>query len=340
MDVYVLDTSFDAVEIIDEYESFIWTERYSEYGDFTLVTQPTIKMRLLLKTGTFLSIVESKRVMIIEDVLVESVDGKNILTVTGRSLESILEYRAVRPGQYEWYVRSTIGDIVRDMVWRICVVANALSPNDVIPNLMSINESTSTKIVDTTIAFKPVYTAIKELCDSDELGFKITLRDESPRLVFSVYSGEAKPNIVFSSELDTLIDQSFLLSQKTYYNIAYVYGKNGVQIVAAPGVDVTVQGFDRRVLVVDANDIDPANMTATEYTNMIKQRGLEALAKNQYTKTFDGTLPEDSPFRYETHYSQGDVVVIADGVNTRSVRITEYIWACDENGESAYPTFT
>lgn len=37
MDVTVLNTNLDAVSIVDVYESFIWTDRYYEYGDFELL---------------------------------------------------------------------------------------------------------------------------------------------------------------------------------------------------------------------------------------------------------------------------------------------------------------
>jgi hypothetical protein len=36
VDIFVLDTEFRPVSIIDVYESLIWTDRYDEYGDFEL----------------------------------------------------------------------------------------------------------------------------------------------------------------------------------------------------------------------------------------------------------------------------------------------------------------
>ena len=41
MDLIVLNTNLDAVSIVDVYESFIWTDRYYEYGDFELFTSMT-----------------------------------------------------------------------------------------------------------------------------------------------------------------------------------------------------------------------------------------------------------------------------------------------------------
>ena len=36
VDVYVLNTDFQIVGVIDVYESFIWTDRFYSYGDFEL----------------------------------------------------------------------------------------------------------------------------------------------------------------------------------------------------------------------------------------------------------------------------------------------------------------
>ena len=42
MDILVLDKNFDTQAIIDTYESFNWTDRYNEAGDFelTMVLSP------------------------------------------------------------------------------------------------------------------------------------------------------------------------------------------------------------------------------------------------------------------------------------------------------------
>ena len=36
MEIYVLNTNFESVAVVDEFESLIWTDRYDEAGDFEL----------------------------------------------------------------------------------------------------------------------------------------------------------------------------------------------------------------------------------------------------------------------------------------------------------------
>ena len=41
MKAYVYDTDFNLVAIVDRFETFIWTDRYAEWGDFELYTPIT-----------------------------------------------------------------------------------------------------------------------------------------------------------------------------------------------------------------------------------------------------------------------------------------------------------
>ena len=36
MDIWVLDRTLEANDIVDTFNSLIWTDRYDEYGDFVL----------------------------------------------------------------------------------------------------------------------------------------------------------------------------------------------------------------------------------------------------------------------------------------------------------------
>jgi len=46
MDVLILDDQIRPIDIVDEYISLVWTERWDEMGDFELVTlsPPTTKI--------------------------------------------------------------------------------------------------------------------------------------------------------------------------------------------------------------------------------------------------------------------------------------------------------
>ena len=82
------------VQLIDTFESFIWTERYSDLGDFELVIKSTPITRNLLTEDTKILCDKSERVMIIESVEDKNdADGNMILDVKGHSLETIMNDR-------------------------------------------------------------------------------------------------------------------------------------------------------------------------------------------------------------------------------------------------------
>ena len=96
MDLLVLDKNFTAIAILDSYESFIWTERFNEYGDFELYLPANSYFLEILKPDYYLQRNDSERLMIIEEIQIKTdVDEGNHLTITGRSLESILCRRIV-----------------------------------------------------------------------------------------------------------------------------------------------------------------------------------------------------------------------------------------------------
>ena len=96
MDLTVLNTDLNAVSIIDTYESFIWTDRYCEYGDFELYTMMTNTVLGFIKQDYYVMNRDSEHVMIIEKIQITSdAENGNHVTVTGRSLESILNRRIV-----------------------------------------------------------------------------------------------------------------------------------------------------------------------------------------------------------------------------------------------------
>jgi hypothetical protein len=134
-----------------------------------------------------------------------------------------------------------------------------------------------------------------------------------------------------------MADVSELASIANHKNVAYVLSKNGAEIVYAPGVDPSVTGFDRRVLVVKADDVsDPAGPGLSA---ILQQKGREALAEAQRTYVLDGEITKYGMHKYRRDYFLGDLVEMrnSDGA-TNYMRVTEHIFASDAEGERSYPT--
>ena len=142
MEVYTLDSLYRRIAVVDDHISLIWTERLASIGDFELQLNSTVANRNLFKTGTRLAMNESFRLMIVETVE-DGTDeqGRNILKVSGPSLEKILQDRVARgtlgdlTATPKWVLTGTPGAILRQMFHDICVTG-VLDAGDIISGVV------------------------------------------------------------------------------------------------------------------------------------------------------------------------------------------------------------
>jgi hypothetical protein len=366
MEVYNLDDQYRRVgTIIDDFQSLIWTERFRAYGDFQLDVVSTPENRSRFPIGACLAMNESNRVMKVKtysDKVAD--DGTKILSITGPSLEKILDDRIAKKTlsdtttEPKWIITDAPADIARLIFHNICVLGN-LNVGDIIPYIhegSSLPASTIPEPSDNITAEldpQTVYAATKDICDVWNLGFRLIRQGDAPDLYYDIYSGNDRTlgqstltPVVFSPGLDNLQNVSELTSVDGAKNVAYVFSPAGYQVVYADGIDPTVAGFERNVIVVNATDIttDDGNggtRTPTDIANALIQRGKDELAKNKGVSALDGEIRQDSQYRYGRDYIVGDLVVMqnADGV-TNNMRVEEQIFVSDSQGERSYPTLT
>lgn len=359
MEIYTLDTLLRREYIVDKFESLIWTERYLGYGDFQIDIVSTLRSRTLLKPDTYLAMSDSNYVMRIES-LEDDVDetGRKILTVKGRSLEAILIDRVAKESLLDlttapkWTITNTPGAIARKIFHDICVTG-ILDVGDIIPFIFEgtfMPADTLVEPVDPiTVELEPmaVYDALTQILNVWTMGFRILRQRTSDlsKLWFDVYIGSdrtstqaVRPAVVFTPELDNLQNTKELTTIDNARNVAYVFSPAGFQMVYAQGVDPTVDGFERRVLAVNASDITSDN---PDVPTALIQRGNEELAKARILQAFDGEISQRSGYQYGRDYNLGDIVEIRnDNGVTNNMRVTEQIFVSDREGERTYPTLT
>ena len=361
MELYVLDDLFRPSRVIDTYESLIWSERFSETGDFELTLQYSLTHKQTIKVGTMFMLNESERVMIVE--MVEdrfNDDGKKVLKIKGSSLETILKDRIAMGSlaplnasdgtdKKTWRVTGTPGAILRKLFHDICVTG-ILDPKDRIldvveiatPNFGAMEEPKDSITMDLDIA--TLYDSLKEVADVWGFGFKLTYSRTAKRLEWQVYTGRdlstsqtKNTPVLFTPELDNLTDVSEVNSIVGSKNVAYVFGADAFVVVYPEGVPPDTDGFDRRVLHVLADNISASN--TTDVKTALIQLGKSELAKLRSVQAFDGEVRQDSQYKYGKHYQLGDLVELRnmDGESNR-MRVSEQIFVSDKNGVRSYPT--
>ena len=104
-------------------------------------------------------------------------------------------------------------------------------------------------------------------------------------------------------------------------------------------------GLNRREMHTDASGIsqtDGENTISDEaYTALLQRQGIDELAQNTRTESFEGEVSSGRTYTYGTDYFMGDIVQNVNEFNIEATsRVTEYIMSQDESGIERYPTFT
>jgi hypothetical protein len=351
MELYTLDSLNRRQYVIDQFISLIWTERWQTYGDFELDIYSSFQARSLLKPDTWLAMNKSNYVMRIESVEDDVDDqGNKLLKIKGRDILAILldrMYIMPPPGP----IVANPATVARGMFHIICV-EGSIDPGDIIPGIYEgtfMPASTITEPVDPiTLNIDPttLYDAIgTNVLAPWDLGARMLRQESTGTIFFDIYSGSDRtsdqtvlPAVVFAPQLDNLQNTSEITTIDTAKNVAYVRTPGQpLQIVYPADVDPTTNGFERRVLYVDASDITTDN--TTDIPSALIQRGLESLAAARTNFLFDGEISQSSQYIYGRDYNLGDMVELQneDGVQS-DMRVTEQIFTEDGNGERSYPT--
>lgn len=350
MDLYVLNTNFQMIGMIDDYESIIWTTRYFEPGQFEIKMPGGSPNVALLEKDRYIKRFDDNAVMIIERLdIITDVENGNYVLASGRCLKSILDRRIV------WKMQTYKGTpeyIIRRMLTRNLINTGSTARN--IGNFILGPELGSSGTVEAQYTGDGVLDAIVDICKANGYGFSVSL-NSSNQFVFGLYQGADRSynqsenlEVIFAPEYDNIISTEYT-EEKTYYKNTALIAGEGEGVNRKYRSVGSASGLGRRELWVDANDIqstwtDENNVehtyTTAEYNAALNQRGTEKLAELAQTIEFNGEVDTDVLYKYKTDFFLGDVVTAYNEYGIKAApRITEIVESENEDGYSVLPTF-
>lgn len=344
-----MDKNLNPFFILDDYISFIWTDRYDLCGDFEIYAKVSDDILTNIQQDYYLQIRESEHIMIVEDIEIttDSEEG-NRVTITGRSLESILDRRIV-------WTQTTFDGTLQNGIKKL-LDENVINPTKTTRKISNFIFKESSDEAITSLKLKAQYTGdniydiVTGLCEENGIGFKIIL-DENKNFVFSLYNGTDRsysqtklPYVIFSQDYDDLLTSNFKASRSSYKNVTLVGGEGeGAQRKLYVVGDT--DGLDRRELFTDARDISSyvdtdTTLSLEEYQKLLEQRGKTNLSEYKEEIEFEGEADISSMFVYGIDYFMGDIVQVEDDYGHKtSSRISELVRSMDDSGLSSYPIF-
>jgi hypothetical protein len=345
----LLNTSFETVADIDNYDSMIWTDRYYACGDFSLYLAASTAAVATYVKDYYIWTDESNELMIVEtSEIKESQDGGEFLTVTGRSVTSILDRRIIwgqvtLQGNFQTAIKKLMNE-------------NAINPTDAsrkIPGL-TFKDSTDPAITGLTIDEQflgtNLYSTIAALCKIRNVGFRITGTEGA--FVFELYMGKdrsfnqlANPQISFSPDMDNLTSSRYLHSKETLRTLSLVGGEGEWPSKTFAVTTVSAgagSGLNRRELYTESGTSSKngdVQLTPEEYNNLLIEKGRFDLLNNRETMTFDGEIEMTDSHEYNVDFFMGDILQMANeyGIESTS-RVVEFIRSKSPTGTAAYPT--
>lgn len=367
IDALILNREFQTQCIVDAFESFIWTDRYNEPGDFELYFPADSQIAPYAQEGYYVWQKHSDRLMIIEDLnITTDAEVGPHTTINGRSLESLLDRRVVA-------YRTVINGSLQDGIQRL-LNENVISPSDSmrkIPGIRFIksDDPRVTKLTcDLNLLGEVLLDVIEDQCKLNDLGFKMTYNEEASTLDFMLYYGEDRsyeqeknPWVVFSPQFDNLLSSNYLKSLKNLRTAAVIGGdanyERGQEVVDVDGKP-EMTGIDRREMYVDGSDIELPNPTVNEESirERLEKRGKTeaeiqaaidqamAIAVEQTTAVYRSQLEqkglEELSKTYIVEAFEGEIEAVRQYVYDRDFFIGDVVQVRDSYGKEASSRIT
>lgn len=345
MDLYVYDKSISLVAVVDDAESVIWTNRYNKAGDFEIYIRARTDLISTFAIGNYVLRSDDDMCGIVEKIqLTTDVENGDYFTITGRDAKSLLGRRVIWK---QTILSGTVEDGIRQLI-----TENIISPTKEtrkISNFVLGDKINITSTISQQFTGDNLYDAVSSICESFGLGFKVILNVATKQFVFTLYQGvnrgnnqDLVPYVIFSTDFENISSTSYTYNDQTYKNVALVAGEGEGNARKMQAVGDS-SGLDRYELFVDARDLSTNNgeISTSDYTNQLIQRGTEKLAENNVTETFEGEVITSLQYVYKTDYFCGDIVTITNEYGiTGNTRIVEIIESFGVDGYKIVPTFT
>ena len=349
MDIYILGPTTQILDMIDTFESVIWTVQYFNVGEFEMIVPATKKNIELLQKDRLLCRDKDhngdiwRNVMIIENIkTVADYEKGDSITISGRGLKSIVGRRVV------WQQTNLTGNVEAGI--RQVLTENIITPTDEkrkIDNFILDEPAEITDTFDAQLLGEDLDEWIMSTCQTYGIGWDVYIK--GGKFVFKLYKGcnrsyEQKDNlpVVFSDEFDNLLASTYTYERAEFKNAALVAGEGeGVNQRTTTVGDTS--GLERYETYIDGSGISSNGTIITEeqYYKMLRDYAKDELNTTSFTETFEGNVVPDGNYNLNEDYFLGDIVqVINEYGISANPRIVEIIESEDENGKSTVPTFS
>lgn len=342
--LYIFNPQLIRLDIIDSAEGVSWLEKFSDAGTFELwcpITDKNVDLlqegNLVWKGGKSVGVIEYKGFS-------TDSEGSKILDIKGRLAECFLDRRIVFP---RLDISGKTSFVMQQLVLQNFVTPTAAQR--VFPFLaVSTEESYGSEILYQNTGAE-ILSELVSLSELDSLGFRLEFLPRERKLLFRVYASVDRtidqtevPPVLFSTELDDILDSEYQLNVAEVKNVAYVAGEGEgaerkVEIVGS------AEGMERRELYVDARDLqsekeDGTVIEESQYRAILAERGNLKLEDYKTVESFSASIRvSGGSYVFGQDYNLGDIVTVYD--SRLKVRANAIVTEVEETADGSGETF-
>lgn len=338
----ILNASFARIALIDDFISFIWTQRFYTVGDFELCCD--IRYADILQVGGYIQRQNDDHAGMIEKVQYKRTEeAQEMVIVSGRMLAGILARRVIT-------TQTQLTGLVRECI-KVLINENIINPTKTtrkINNFTFTNNSSSSETMDVQYLGENLLETVASLCETYSIGMDCTL-DSNNRFAFKLYDGtdrsygqNTNPYVIFSDKYDNLLNAEYEEDYTTYSTDVLVGGEgDGINRTMVWASKSEKSGLARYEKFLDASSAVSNDEIITQETYEKQLEGLGLEEATNYTTAFTGEVDFTNVELNEDVFI-GDIVTIENTnwgtpINTRLIEVIESI--AEDGTYSAIPTF-
>lgn len=339
---YIYDKNFNRIAEIDDFISFIWTQRYYSPGDFELCA-PISKLKYFM-IGNYVLRRGDDFGGIIEKISIKRTeDQQEMIIASGRSFVSILGRRVISTQQMlDSAVPEGIELLIDDNIMNPELASRKIS------NVTFTNRSHVASWIEAQYLGENLLEVVCGLCESNHIGIKCSL-DQNNNFAFALYDGvnrsyeqDINPYVVFSDKYDNLYTSEYDEDCSELATDICVGGEviSNERVLVWSAKD-SQSGIDRFEKYLDASNTIQNEQIISLETYKSQLQGLGLVEVTDYTTAFSGEVDFTRIMQGNT-VNVGDICTIQNTewgmyINARVVEIIESVG--EDGAYTIIPTF-
>lgn len=357
MDVRVFDKELNALGLVDEMTSLIWTIRYFSVGEVKILAPMTENNRQLLSVGNllvkhdeYIDFVDAnedtwRRAAEINYVrYAKDEKGQEQIEARGSIISSWLNQRVINP---QIQLNGTCQEVVNRLIERN--IGTDATASRKFPQFVMLDQEDlggdSTEYSNEEL--KALGDEVRDVCQQGKIGYDLLICERLKQFGFYLYDGknltsgntDGNPPCIFSRDFDNVNEQEYEDDTSNVKNHAFVRGaadSNNKQEVVEVDED-GASGYELMEVLIDASDIqrtaensqgEQQDIPVATYRAMLATRGNTELAQRIENYTFNSSINIMSNLRYKEDFDLGDRVTCIEKrwgitINSRITAITQ-----------------